>query len=246
VRRSAIVLATAVVLFVVTALPAAAHVSVGPSEATKGGFATLTFQVPNEEEFASTTGVQVNFPDDPQAAIADASVQPVEGFTVNVQKATLTTPVTTDEGDELDERVRSVTWTATGDGIRPGEFQQFRISVGLPDGVDELVFPTIQTYSEGEPVQWVEATPPGGPEPEHPAPFVTLVEGSGDGGEAAGTTPTTAASANGSASAVATADLATKDDVDSAKRISIVALIVGLLGVIIAIVAVVLSRRRTA
>jgi uncharacterized protein YcnI len=243
VRRIAIVLGTAAVLILVTALPAAAHVSVSPSEATKGGFATLTFQVPNEEQNATTTKVQVNFPED--APIAEASVQPVPGWTVDVKSTKLTTPVTNDEGDELTERVESITWTADADSaIKPGEFQQFRVSAGLPADADELVFPTIQTYSEGDPVEWIDATPPGGPEPDHPAPVVTLVEGEAghDGGTEA-TTPTTAVAANGSASAAA-ASTVDQDDVDSAKTLSIIALIVGIVGALAGIGALVMARRR--
>src|SRR5262249_9059997 len=92
------------------AAPAFAHVTVSPDEAPKGSFTTLTFQVPNEEESATTTKVEITFPSDP--AIADASVQPVTGWTVAVNKVKLETPVTTDEGDTLDERVDTVTWTA--------------------------------------------------------------------------------------------------------------------------------------
>jgi periplasmic copper chaperone A len=241
VRRIAIVLGTAAVLVVVMALPAAAHVSVSPSEATKGGFATLAFQVPNEEADATTTKVQVNLPED--APIADASVQPVPGWTVKVQHAPLTPPVTTDEGDEVDERVASVTWTATGDqGIGDGEFQEFRISARLPDDVDTMRFPTIQTYSDGTTVDWIEETPAGGPEPDHPAPEVTLANGDADRGVA--TTTTTIRSASEGSAGATPASAVDQDDVDSAKTLAIVALVVGIIGVLVGIGGFVLGRRR--
>ena len=92
--------------------------------------------------------------------------------------------------------MKSITWTASSDAaIKPGEFQQFLVSVGLPDFEGDLVFPTAQTYSNGKVVNWVQQTPPGGPEPENPAPTVTLTKGGADDGS---TTPTTASSGGSS------------------------------------------------
>jgi uncharacterized protein len=212
------------------AAPAFAHVTVSPDEAPGGSFTTLTFQVPNEDESATTTKVEVTFPSDP--AIADASVQPVAGWTIDVQKAQLETPVTTDEGDTLDERVDTITWTANGDAtIKPGEFQQFRVSAQLPDEGDAVEFPAVQTYSNGEEVRWVDPTGPDAPEADHPAPTITLTEGTDEHG--GGETPTTVAAGSASGS-VQTAE----DDADTAKTIGIVAIIfsvVALIGVAIAL-----------
>jgi uncharacterized protein YcnI len=238
VRRLAAVFAIAVVAVLALAVPAWGHVTVSPDEATAGSFSTLTFQVPNEQDSATTTKVQVNFPS--EHPIADASVQPVPGWSVNVEKSKLTTPVTTDEGDTLDEAVKSVTWTATdGKGIEPGQFQQFKVSVGLPGDATTLVFPAVQTYSSGPPVNWVEVTPAGGPEPEHPAPTVTLTAGDGDahGGGAA---------ANAATAATLPKDLATTSDVDSAKTVGIIGIVLGALGLIVAIVALVAGRKKSA
>lgn len=216
-RRCAFLGVVGAALFAWT-VPAFAHVSVSPDEAPAGGFTTLTFQVPNEEDDATTTKVEVTFPAD--NPIADASVQPVPGWTIDVAKAKLETPVTTDEGDSLDERVDSVTWTAAdGEGIGAGEFQQFLVSVGLPDEAGALAFPALQTYSNGDVVRWVDPVTEGGPEAEHPEPVVTLTEG---GEDPHGSTPITIASPDGTANGpVATA----QDDADTAKTIGIVAII---------------------
>jgi len=85
------------------------------------------------------------------------------------------------------EGVFSVTWTPDGrqDAIAPGEYDEFDISVGpLPD-VSSLTFKTLQTYSDGTVVRWID--PPaaeGQPEPEHPAPTLALVPASDQGPEA--------------------------------------------------------------
>jgi uncharacterized protein len=237
VRRIAIVLGSAAVLVAVMALPASAHVSIQPSTATKGSFATVAFQVPNEEA-AKTVKVQVKFPEEP--AIADAAVQPVSGWKVAVKKAPLSPPVTTDEGDSLSERLDTITWTADdGGGLGEGEFQQFLVSMALPDDVDSLQFPTIQTYDDGDEVRWIQQTPAGGAEPENPVPELKLVAGDSEGG----TTATTAPTANGG-NAVAASDVK-KSDVDNAKTLSIIALIIGIVGVLVGVGGFAMGRRRT-
>ena len=244
VRRLAIVLAITAVVVLGAAMPAWAHVSVSPSTATAGGFTTLVFQVPNEESDATTTKVEVHFPEGDDQAIADASVQAVNGWTVKVNKTALTTPITTDEGDSLDEKVSSVVWTADGDGIGDGEFQQFLVSVGLPDTEGDLLFPATQTYSNGTTVEWNQQAT-GGEEPEHPVPTVTLTAGSDSG-----STPTTSASSSDGSKVnpAASASGAVKDaqdDADNAKTLGIVSLILGVIALIVGIIAVVTGRRRS-
>src|SRR5262249_16815327 len=156
---------------------------------------------------ATTTKVQVTFPSDP--AIADASVQPVPGWSVAVQKATLQTPVTTDEGDTLDQRIDAVTWTADrASALKPGQFQQFRLLVALPDVGDAISFPALQTYSNGDVVRWVDPTGPDAPAAEHPAPTVKLTAGTPANGETS-TTTATSGSATGDAKTA-------QDDADTA------------------------------
>jgi uncharacterized protein YcnI len=227
------------VVAIAVASPAGAHVTIQPDSAPKGSDATLAFQVPNEMDNATTTKVQVKFPDD--HPIAEALVQPITGWTFKVATKSFPQGIKTDTGT-VNEGVDTVTWTATdGKGIAVGSFQQFLVSVGLPDDTDSLSFPTIQTYSNGQAVSWIETTPPGGTEPEHPAPALQLTA-SGEGSNA---TPTTAATGNDKGNAnIAASDIAKKSDVDSAKTISIIALIVGIVGLLLAVGALVLSRRR--
>ena len=56
------------------------------------------------------------------------------------------------------------------------------MSVGLPDDADSLAFPTVQTYSDGSTVNWVQVAPAGGPEPDDPEPVLTLTAGESDHG----------------------------------------------------------------
>jgi uncharacterized protein len=156
-RRFALITAIATAAIVALfAAPAFAHVSVTPKQAAKGSTATLTFRVPNEKDDASTTKVEIVLPDD--HPVTTLTPQAVTGWTA----ATSGTA--------------SVTWTADPEaGIPPNGAQTFVVTVGpLPSDSDSFVFKTLQTYSDGEVVRWIEPTPPGGAEPDFPAPTLTL------------------------------------------------------------------------
>jgi uncharacterized protein YcnI len=171
-RRLVVLAALVVGVLALAALPAGAHVSITPSSAPKGGFEVLSFNVPNEEADANTVKVEVTIPT--KYPIAFVSTQPMFGWTASVEKTTLAKPVTTDDG-EVTEAVSKITWTATGDGLLPGEFDLFTISAGpLPTKPNKLTFKAVQTYSNGEVVNWIQQTVKGAPEPEHPAPTLTL------------------------------------------------------------------------
>jgi len=166
-------------LVLVTA-PGWAHVTVDPGTATQGGYTALSFRVPTESDSASTTKVQVYLPED--HPIASVSVKPHPGWHTQVVTEKLATPLSTDDG-QVTEGVSRITWTADRpqDAIGPGEYDEFDISVGpLPD-VSSLSFKTVQTYSDGTVVRWIDpAAPEGQPEPEHPAPRLALVPASAD------------------------------------------------------------------
>jgi len=110
---------------------------------------------------------------------ADARRQVVLG----VPDPAVAEPVEVD-GATITQAPLSVTWTADGDGIGDGEFQQFAISVGpLPAAGTDLVLPAHQEYADGEVVDWDQVAE-GDAEPEHPAPTFTTTEAAGDHGAA--------------------------------------------------------------
>jgi periplasmic copper chaperone A len=212
------VLAVAVIVGALVA-PGWAHVTVDPEEAPKGGFATLTFKVPNEKDNASTTQLEVEFPTD--HPIASVSVQPKPGWTVNVEKTTLPKPIESEER-EITEAVSKITWS--GGEIQPGQFDTFLVSAGpLPKNASQLEFKALQTYSDGDVVRWIESTPPGGAEPEHPAPVLRLVESSGERGSTSSSE---------------------ESSTDDSKGLAIAALVVGIVGVALGGAALVVARRR--
>jgi uncharacterized protein YcnI len=232
VRRLAVFLSVTAAALVSLAGTAWAHVTVEPSSAPKGSDAVLTFVVPNEKPDATTVSLTVQFPTD--HPIADALVLSMPGWKSDVTTQHVTTAIQTDAG-AVNTAVKSVTWSATdGKGVTADHFGEFAVSVGLPDDADSLTFPAIQKYSDGSTVNWVQTTVAGGPEPDNPAPVLTLTASDAGSG-----TPTTAPS--GSASGTVT-----QSDVDNAKTIAIIGVVVGVLGLIAGAVAIVMSRRRTA
>lgn len=175
-------LKAALTLFALLALaaPAAAgaHVTLQPSEAPAGDYVVLDVRVPNERDDAATTRVDVRFPE----GFAFASYQPVAGWSVEVKMGKLAKPVTS-HGEEITEGVRQMTWRAASerDGVQPGQFQDFPVSVQIPGEPGEaLTFKALQTYSNGEVVRWI-----GAPESDEPAPRVTVTAGAGGHGAAA-------------------------------------------------------------
>lgn len=211
------------VALVLPAASALAHVTVNPREAAGGGYAKLAFRVPNERDDAGTTKLEVNFPAD--HPFASVSVRPKAGWTYTLEKTKLAAPVKVHD-NEISEVPSKITWT--GGTVKPGEFEEFEVSVGpLPDDVDSLTFKALQTYSSGEVVRWIEEPAPGGGEVEHPAPILKLTKA----GASTDTTATTAPGAESQAGEVAAAgDVASKGDVDGARTFGILGMVFGLLG----------------
>src|SRR3954464_6213201 len=217
-RNRKLVAATAVAAL---ALPAAAqaHVTLQPNRAPAGAFTVLDVRVPTERDNASTAKVDVQFP----AGFAAASYQAVPGWRVRVIKKKLATPIKTDDGP-ITEGISRMVWTRTSRaaGIKPGQFQDFPISVQIPGKAgDTLTFKALQTYSNGEVVRWI-----GAPSADQPAPQVKVVAAPSEGGAKAATP-------------VAAADTSDK----ASKGLAIAALIVGALGLIAGLVALAAARR---
>jgi uncharacterized protein YcnI len=183
-RRTALrvgaVLAAATLAVFALAAPAGAHVTVSAASATQGGYTKATFRVPNEKASASTVKVEVNLPTD--TPIASVSTKPIPGWTAVTEKTKLPTPINNDDGDEITEAITKITWTADANaGIQAGQFQEFDVSMGpLPD-TDQVVFKTLQTYSDGDIVRWIDEPKNDGTEAEHPAPTLRLAKGTSDG-----------------------------------------------------------------
>jgi len=231
----------ALALLLGLATPAFAHVTTDPSSAPQGGEITLGFRVPNEEASANVVKVDIAFPTDPPLLGVDT--EPVPGWTSTVTNTKLNPPVNTDDGPVV-QAVSEIVWTASsGGGTPPGSFQEFYVLVQqLPTNTNEVVFKAIQTYSDGSVVSWIDPVTAAVPDPDHPTPILKLTP-------AGGTTPaspTTVASSTASSGASASnpsatidvSKLAQKSSVSSASTLGVIGIIIGALGLIVALIAV--------
>jgi periplasmic copper chaperone A len=162
------------------AAPGWAHVTVNPREAVQGGYTALSFRVPNETDDTSTTKVEVFLPQ--EHPLASVSVRPHPGWHAKVVTKKLAKPLSTDDG-KVTDGVYSITWTPdrAKDALQPGQYDEFDVSVGPRPEVSSLTFKTLQTYSDGTVVRWIDQPAAAGqPEPEHPAPVLTLLPASAD------------------------------------------------------------------
>jgi uncharacterized protein YcnI len=165
VKRVLIGTATTAMLYVGAAAsiaPAWAHVHASSDNPVRRSMAIVTFEVPNESPTgAATTTVSIALPPG-----TSARTETLPGWTAKLDR------------DAASGTVRSVTWTAAANGgIAADQFGLFRISLKLPDS-DTVTFPATQTYADGSVVHWDEPPLPGGAEPDHPAPRLTLAAGS--------------------------------------------------------------------
>ena len=218
-RRTATVAALAAAGLLLLAGPASAHVTVQPGSAVQGSYSEVAVHVPNEEDTATTTQVQLFLPTD--HPIASVSIASVPGWTSSVQTTKLAKPLTTDDG-QVTEAVSEITWT--GGKILPGQFQDFALSLGpLPGDTGSLTFKALQTYSDGKVVRWIQPSVEGQPEPANPAPELKLT--------AAAPAAATGSSSE-SAKTVTIAKTAQPSTGDTTARVlGGVGLVVGLLGV---------------
>ena len=177
--------------------PASAHVTVNPNTATQGAYTKVSFRVPTESDTASTTKLEVNLPTD--APIASVATKPLSGWSVTTAKTKLATPIKDDDGGQITEAVSKIIWTAaSGSEIKPGQFQEFDVSLGpLPD-TGQVVFKALQYYSDGSIVRWIDEPTTDGSEPEHPAPVLKLTAANAPASPASAAPAVTTAAASSS------------------------------------------------
>ncbi|MFJ6081528.1 YcnI family protein [Streptomyces sp. NPDC092369] len=239
-RRAGIVTGLAATAIMTAAGIASAHVTVHPESYAKGATdGVLTFRVPNEEDTASTTKVQVFLPTD--HPVLGVLVSPHDGWTAKVTTTKLKTPVKTDDGT-ITDAVSAVTWT--GGKIGAGQFEDFDVAFGqLPDDTDQLTFKTLQTYSDGKTVRWIEEAQSGDEEPENPAPVLKLTaKGAAEDGDSEAA-PSASATAQASASDGSSSSDSSDASDSTARGLGIAGLVVGVLGLAVGAFAVVRGRR---
>jgi uncharacterized protein YcnI len=158
IRKLAVVGAIVTGVVFLIAGPAFAHVEIERDGAVGAdGTVQTTLHVPNEEAKAGTVKLELVFPSTP--VLDTATAAPVSGWTATVQKSP-------------SGAVTGVTWT--GGPLTGTQEVAFPLTLGsIPANVKTIQFKALQTYNNGDIVRWIELTPAGGAEPDHPAPLLT-------------------------------------------------------------------------
>ncbi|MCL6548331.1 MAG: YcnI family protein [Alicyclobacillus sp.] len=115
---------------------ASAHVTVWPKTSTTAAWEKYTVRVPTEKT-VPTVKVVLKIP----SGVTFEQYEPVPGWSVSEKTGT-------------DGRVTSVTWTATGGGIAPGQFQEFSFVAQNPKSPTSLAWDAYQYYKDGSIVEW--------------------------------------------------------------------------------------------
>lgn len=180
-RRFIIAALAAVTFVALGSAPVWAHATINPSEAPADSFARFAFRIGHGCEGSPTTEIAIQIPD----GVVSVKPELVPGWEYETVVGELSEPVML-HGEKITEGVQQVRWFG-GPPIPDGAFQEFGLSVRLPDAPGEtLYFPVIQTCEEGEHA-WIER-PAEGQSPgdlEEPAPALTLTEGGSGHGQAA-------------------------------------------------------------
>jgi len=165
---ASVALSAGALLAVAAPLAASAHVSLIENTAAAGSYSLITFKVPNESDTAGTNKLIINLPTD--TPFASVSYIPVAGWTAELNEETLPEPVAVGES-EITDAVTSVTFTAdAGSEIVAGQLQTFSLSLGPVPDTGSVVLSADQYYTDGEIVKWADTEEDG----EHPAPVLYI------------------------------------------------------------------------
>jgi uncharacterized protein YcnI len=165
-RKSIFAVASVAALAIVPA--AAAHVSPSPSSAAAGSRTIVGFTIGHGCDGSPTKSVSLKVPD----GINSAKPKVKAGWKITVTKQKLDQPIKGAHGD-ITSRVDTITWT--GGTVRDDEFDTFEVRFGMPEKVGTVAFPIVQTCAKGV-NRWIEPIVKGQPEPESPAPVVTITK----------------------------------------------------------------------
>lgn len=144
----------ALLIFMVAAPAASAHVTLHPEESSTDAWEKFSVRVPVEKDM-NTTEVELKVPEE----VDLVNVMPIAGWDYELEK-------------DDDGVITSVTWEETDGGIGPNEFTEFEIVASNPSDEMEVSWDAYQTYEDDSVVEW-----DGAPDSDEPAPVTEVVEG---------------------------------------------------------------------
>jgi uncharacterized protein YcnI len=131
--------------------PAWAHIHPDPPAVEAGKPATVGFGVEHGCDTSPTTELSIQLP---------AGSTAIKGV----------------DGDGFTSRVDGEVVTFSGGTLPATQEKAFKVSFTPPDKPGDVLVKIVQTCEKGS-LSWIEVTPPGGEEPDHPAPVLKLTDG---------------------------------------------------------------------
>jgi uncharacterized protein YcnI len=131
--------------------PAWAHIHPDPPAVEAGKPATVGFGVEHGCDTSPTTEVSIQLP---------AGSTAIKGI----------------DGDGFTSKVDGEVVTFSGGPLPATKEKAFTVSFTPPDKPGDALVKIVQTCENGS-LSWIEVTPPGGEEPDHPAPVLKLTDG---------------------------------------------------------------------
>jgi uncharacterized protein YcnI len=222
------------------AAPAAAqaHISLHPNTIPAGAFATLDVRVPGEQQGAYVAKVDVLFP----PGFVGVDYENLPGWSVKVIESKLASPITED-GETIDTEVSQIVWSWKGPQgkVENGQFVDFPLSLAIPSDASgrALEFRTVQRYSNGQVIHWIDPSL----QAEHPSPRINVTAKGGAIEDVAGDEAGPAAGRGIAATTprVPAATVSSSSN-DASETLGIAALILGALGLLAGVVALVKTR----
>jgi uncharacterized protein YcnI len=164
-RRVAAVLGATVTTLALAA-PAFGHISIPEPEVAAQSSAVIHFRVPHGCDGASTDTIEIQLPD----GIVSAQPEYVPGWTIETEM--VESEPYEHFGETLTERVGVIRWS--GGDLPDAAFYDFGVRATFLVGEGTTVaFPVLQHCHDAE-IAWIEPVVEGEPEPEHPAPTVSV------------------------------------------------------------------------
>jgi uncharacterized protein len=237
IKRIAVLLAAGALM---APASAQAHISLHPNTIPAGAFATLDVRVPGEQEGAYVTKVDVLFP----TGFTGVDYENVPGWSTRVIEEKLAKPISED-GETIDTEVSQIVWTWAGPlgRVNNNQFIDFPLSLAIPaqDAGRALEFRTVQTYSNGQVVHWIDPSLTA----EHPSPRINVTAKGGVVQEIAGDEagPTAGQTAAGSSTTAPAPAPAVKPGGGASEGLAVAAFVVGAVGLLTALIALIATGR---
>ncbi|HEY4199565.1 MAG TPA: DUF1775 domain-containing protein [Devosiaceae bacterium] len=146
-----------------------AHITLETASAPVGSTYKAVLRVPHGCDGAPTTAIRVRLP----AGFVDAKPMPKAGWTLNTVSGAYASPVN-NHGAPVTEGVTEIDWT--GGNLPDAFYDEFVLRGTLADSLatgTKLYFPVVQECGAAAD-RWIEIPADGQPEPEKPAPGLTL------------------------------------------------------------------------